>query len=117
MCRWLGLVGQIRPKKLISAIKADVQGAKEWDLPVFKKIAKRFVDKSPYSIGLTSQLALSPSSSVLLSTERHGDGEGRRDRAMLFHQACISTLKLITIFFIIVLPSLLISLFLSLFFK
>ncbi|KAM7476216.1 hypothetical protein LguiB_023459 [Lonicera macranthoides] len=83
---WLGLVGQIRPKKLISAIKADVQGAKEWDLPVFKKIAKRFVDKSPYSIGLTSQLALSPSSSVLLSTEMHGNGEGCRNRAMFFHQ-------------------------------
>uniref|UniRef100_A0A5B7CAI4 Protein TRIGALACTOSYLDIACYLGLYCEROL 4, chloroplastic n=1 Tax=Davidia involucrata TaxID=16924 RepID=A0A5B7CAI4_DAVIN len=83
---WLGLIAQFRPKKLISSIKAEVAGGDEWELPAFKDVAKHFMDKSLYSLGLCSQLSLTSSSSLLLSTEGHGERKGRRTRAMLFHK-------------------------------
>lgn len=83
---WLGIIGQFRPKKLISSIKSEIYGADEWELPVLKDIAKHFLDKSLYSLGLCSQLALSSSSSLLFSTEGHGERKGRRTKAMLFHK-------------------------------
>lgn len=90
--RWLGLIGQFRPKKLISSIKAEVSAADEWEMPSFRDVARHFLDRSLYSIGLCTQLALSSSSSIFLSTEKHGERKGRRSRAMLFHQATIQTL-------------------------
>ncbi|KAK9121163.1 hypothetical protein Syun_018780 [Stephania yunnanensis] len=83
---WLGLYGQFRPKKLISGLKAEVAGGDELELPAFKDIAKHFLDKSLYSLGLCSQLALTPMSSILFSIEGHGERKGRRSRAMLFHK-------------------------------
>ncbi|KAJ4959027.1 hypothetical protein NE237_026138 [Protea cynaroides] len=83
---WLGLVGQFRPKKLFSSIKAEVKRAEELELTTFKEIAKHFVDKSLYAIGLWSQLSLTPETSLLLSTERHGERKKRRYKAMLFHK-------------------------------
>ncbi|KAF5731569.1 protein TRIGALACTOSYLDIACYLGLYCEROL 4 chloroplastic [Tripterygium wilfordii] len=83
---WLGLIGQFRPKKLISAVKKEIARAEEFGLPVIKEAAKQFLDKSLYSIGLSSQFSLSSSSSLLLSTERHGEKKKNRYKMMLFHQ-------------------------------
>lgn len=83
---WYGLVAQFRPKKLISSIKAEVTASDEWELPAFKDVAKHFLDKSIYSLGLCSQIALTSDSSLLLSTEAQGERKGRRTRAMLLHK-------------------------------
>ncbi|KAK6918211.1 hypothetical protein RJ641_016633, partial [Dillenia turbinata] len=80
---WLGLVGQFRPKKLISSIKAELSSGDEWEVPSFKDMASHFLDKSLYSLGVVSQISLSDSSSLLLSTEGHGEKKGRRTKAML----------------------------------
>lgn len=80
------MIGQFRPKKLFSSIKAEVSAAEEWELPLFKEAGKHFLDKSLYALGLCSQIALSSSSSVLLSTEKHGERKSRRSKAMLFHK-------------------------------
>lgn len=87
--RWLGFTGQFRPKKLISDIKAEISTVDEWELPVLKDIGKHFLEKSLYAFGLCSQLSLTPSSSLLLSTEKHGEKKQHRLRAMLFHKARI----------------------------
>ncbi|GER54542.1 At2g44640/F16B22.13 [Striga asiatica] len=87
--RWVGLVGQFRPKKLLSSIKAEASAAKDWQLPLLKNSAKHFLDKSLYKIGLCTQIALTSSSSLLFSTENHGEGKKRRTKAMLVHQAKI----------------------------
>ncbi|KAK8981951.1 hypothetical protein V6N11_037136 [Hibiscus sabdariffa] len=73
---WLGLIGQFRPKKLISAIQTELQNADELELPVLRDAAKHFLDKSLYSIALATQLSLSPSTSLLWSTERQGEKKG-----------------------------------------
>lgn len=83
---WLGLIGQFRPKKLISSISAEIRGADEWELPLVKDVAKHFLDKSLYALGLCSQISLTSSSSLLLSTEKHGERKGRRTRAILLHK-------------------------------
>ncbi|XP_077235193.1 TRIGALACTOSYLDIACYLGLYCEROL-like protein [Tasmannia lanceolata] len=83
---WVGLVGQLRPKKLISSIKAEVVGGDELELPAFKDIGKHFLDKSLYSLGLCSQISLTPASSLFFSTEAHGEKESRRSKAMFFHK-------------------------------
>ncbi|XP_073060836.1 protein TRIGALACTOSYLDIACYLGLYCEROL 4, chloroplastic-like isoform X1 [Primulina eburnea] len=83
---WVGLIGQFRPKKLISSIKAEVSASEEWDLPLLKETAKHFLDKSLYAVGLCSQITLTSSSSLLLSTEKHGEKKKRRTKAMLFHK-------------------------------
>lgn len=83
---WLGIVGQFRPKKLISAIKSELSNADEWELPVFRDAAKHFLDKSLYSIGLWTQFSLTPSSSLILSTERRGEKEGNRKKLMFFQK-------------------------------
>ncbi|XP_011031719.1 PREDICTED: protein TRIGALACTOSYLDIACYLGLYCEROL 4, chloroplastic [Populus euphratica] len=82
---WLGLIGQFRPKKLISSIKGEFTNADEFEWPAFKDVAKHVFDKSIYSLGLFSQISLS-SSSVLLSTERHGDKRRPRYKMMLWHE-------------------------------
>lgn len=93
---WVGLVGQIRPKKLISKLKAEIDVIKEeigptieWEdleLSTFKDLPKCFLDKSFYSLGVCSQLALTKSSSILLSTERSGENEGQRMKAIFAHK-------------------------------
>ncbi|XP_002526501.2 protein TRIGALACTOSYLDIACYLGLYCEROL 4, chloroplastic isoform X1 [Ricinus communis] len=83
---WLGLIGQFRPKKLISSIKAEFSNAEELELSVFRDAAKHIVDKSLYSIGICSQFSPTPSTSLLLSTERHGHSATPRYKFMLFHQ-------------------------------
>ncbi|KAL5795131.1 hypothetical protein ACOSP7_003725 [Xanthoceras sorbifolium] len=83
---WLGLVGQFRPKKLISDIKRDFSGADELEVSVYGDAAKRFLDKSLYSIALCSQISLSPSLSLLWNTERHGDKKARRHKFMLYQK-------------------------------
>lgn len=85
-CRWFGVIGQFRPKKLISSIKAEASAADEWDLPFFKEAAKHFLDKSLYAIGLCSQIALTPLTSILLSTENHGEKKRRHIKAALSHR-------------------------------
>ncbi|KAF7851353.1 hypothetical protein BT93_L4083 [Corymbia citriodora subsp. variegata] len=83
---WLGVVGQFRPKKLIDSIKAEISSVDEWELSALKDVAKHFLDKSLYSLGVCSQLSLSPSSSVLIGTEQLGEKERRRHKLMLFHK-------------------------------
>ncbi|XP_059651684.1 protein TRIGALACTOSYLDIACYLGLYCEROL 4, chloroplastic [Cornus florida] len=83
---WVGLIAQFRPKKLISSIKEEVASMDEWELLAIKDVAKHFLDKSLYSLGLCSQFSLNSSSSLLLSTEAHGEKKGRRTKAMLFHK-------------------------------
>ncbi|KAF8113863.1 hypothetical protein N665_0045s0102 [Sinapis alba] len=82
---WLGLVGQFKPKKLFADIKANISKAEEWDLQLFKNTTKHIVDKSLYSIGLWTQIALGSSSSLLLSAERHGDKDGLRKKLIFVH--------------------------------
>ncbi|CAN8318485.1 unnamed protein product [Cochlearia groenlandica] len=82
---WLGLVGQFKPRKLFADIKADITKAEEWDLQLFKDTTKHIVDKSLYSIGLWTQIALGSSSSLLLNAESLGDKKGLRKKLMLVH--------------------------------
>ncbi|KAG9134104.1 hypothetical protein Leryth_004796 [Lithospermum erythrorhizon] len=83
---WLGLIGQFRPKKLISNLKAELCEGDEWELPAFKDVAKHFLDKSLFSLGLCSQIALTAKSSMLFSTEMQGEKKRRCYKAMLFHK-------------------------------
>lgn len=83
---WLGLIGQFRPKKLISAIRTELQSADELELSVFRDAAKHFLDKSLYSVALATQLSLSPSTSLLWSTEKQGEKKGYRNKFKLYHQ-------------------------------
>ncbi|GMN62026.1 hypothetical protein TIFTF001_031091 [Ficus carica] len=68
--RWLGLIGQFRPKKLFSSIRAEFKGD-DGELPSFKDVARHFLDKSLYSFGLSTQLSPTPSTSIKWSTEGH----------------------------------------------
>lgn len=86
MYRWLGVIGQIRPKKLISNLKAEFLSNDDSEFPTFNDVAKHFLDKSLYSLGLCTQLSLIPSSSIKLSAEGHGEEE-KRHKMMLFHKA------------------------------
>ncbi|WOK94940.1 protein TRIGALACTOSYLDIACYLGLYCEROL 4, chloroplastic [Canna indica] len=85
---WMGLVGQFRPRKLISSIKKEVEVAlgDELEWTVVKDVAKHFLDKSLYSLGLFSQFSLTPDTSILFNVEKHGDKKGRRTKAMLLHK-------------------------------
>ncbi|KAM1140247.1 hypothetical protein EV1_039922 [Malus domestica] len=58
------------------------------EVPTFKDVAKHVLDKSLYSFGFwhTASLLLSPSSSIKLSTEGHGEKKGRPNKLMLFHK-------------------------------
>lgn len=79
------MVGQFKPKKLFADIKTSISKAEEWDLQLFKDTTKHIVDKSLYSVGLWTQIALGSSSSLLLSAERLGDKEGIRKKLMFVH--------------------------------
>ncbi|KAL8253978.1 hypothetical protein R6Q59_032199 [Mikania micrantha] len=82
---WLGLVGQLRPIKLLSSVKAEVLRA-DSTVPRFKRAAKKFFDKSFYSIGLCSHLDLSESTSILVNVEKDGQGKNKRTKGILFHK-------------------------------
>ncbi|KAK8961223.1 hypothetical protein KSP40_PGU016681 [Platanthera guangdongensis] len=84
--RWVGLVGQFRPRKLISMIKKEVTRREEMDLSIFRDIGKHFFDKSIYAIGLLSQFYLTDDTTLMLNVERHGERKGRRAKAVLFHK-------------------------------
>lgn len=84
--RWLGLVGQVRPKKLIAALKAEVSQIEEWDISVVKDLAMTFLEKSVYSVGLLSQIALGSSGSLLLNMEKHGERKGINQKLMIYQQ-------------------------------
>ncbi|XP_057452055.1 protein TRIGALACTOSYLDIACYLGLYCEROL 4, chloroplastic [Lotus japonicus] len=83
---WLGVTGQFRPRKLITDIKNEITNADEFDLSTVKDVAKHFIDKSLFSIGLTSQFAFSSSTSMLFNIEGHGEKERRRKKLMLLHK-------------------------------
>ncbi|KAJ0258552.1 hypothetical protein HA466_0073230 [Hirschfeldia incana] len=85
---WAGLVGQFKPKKLFTDVKTSIRNirkAEEWDLQLFKDATKHFVDKSLYSVGLWTQIAIGSSSSLLLSAERLGDKDGIRKKLIFVH--------------------------------
>lgn len=82
---WLGLVGQLRPLKLLSSVKAEAFRA-DSTVPRFKRVVKKFIDKSFYSIGLCSHLDLSESTSVMLNAEKDGQSKNRRTKAILLHK-------------------------------
>ena len=50
----MGLIGQFRPRKLISSIKTELANADELDLVALRDIGKQFLEKSLYAIGLCS---------------------------------------------------------------
>ncbi|KAH0882293.1 hypothetical protein HID58_058389 [Brassica napus] len=81
-----GLVGQFKPKKLFADIKTSISKAEEWDLQLFKDTTKHIVDKSLYSVGLWTQIALGSSSSLLLNAERLGDKKGIRKKLMFLEK-------------------------------
>ncbi|XP_039045368.1 protein TRIGALACTOSYLDIACYLGLYCEROL 4, chloroplastic-like [Hibiscus syriacus] len=83
---WIGLIGQFKPKKLVSAVKKELLSADELELSVFRDAAKHFLDKSLYSIALATQLSLSPSTSLLWNTERLGGKKGYRNKFKIYHQ-------------------------------
>lgn len=83
------MVGQFRPKKLISSIKAELSAADSLELPVLKDVARQFLDKSLYTYGLCSQFSPSPFSSVYVSTEGHGERKGHRHKAMFYQKVSI----------------------------
>ncbi|XP_078445984.1 TRIGALACTOSYLDIACYLGLYCEROL-like protein isoform X2 [Wolffia australiana] len=83
---WMGLIGQIRPRKLISSIKTEVANADEFDLVAIKDIAKQFLDKSLYAVGLCSQFSPNPDTSLLFSIEGHGEQDKSRSKATLIHK-------------------------------
>lgn len=80
------MVGQFRPRKLISNIKKEVMSGDELEIPAFKDVAKHIVDKSLYALGLFSQISLTDDTSLLFNVERHGERKGRRSKATLFHK-------------------------------
>ncbi|PPR96670.1 hypothetical protein GOBAR_AA24004 [Gossypium barbadense] len=69
-----------RPKKLISAIKTELQNADELELSVFRDAANHFLDKSLYSIALATQLSLPPF--FLMWSEK----KGYWNKFKLYHQ-------------------------------
>ncbi|KAI4345319.1 hypothetical protein L6164_012451 [Bauhinia variegata] len=83
---WLALVGQFRPKKLIADIKNEISKADELELSIFKDVGKHLIDKSHYSLGLFSQFSPTPSTSMLVCTEGHGEQKRFRHKMMLFHK-------------------------------
>ncbi|CAN1156854.1 Protein TRIGALACTOSYLDIACYLGLYCEROL 4, chloroplastic [Linum perenne] len=96
---WLGLVAQLRPKRLISSIikrdlfnpdffNRELFNAERWSSPEFKDVAKLVLNDSlyPLALGAYTQFSPNPSTSLLLSTECHGDKKKPRLKFMLFHQ-------------------------------
>uniref|UniRef100_A0A2P2IJW9 Uncharacterized protein n=2 Tax=Rhizophora mucronata TaxID=61149 RepID=A0A2P2IJW9_RHIMU len=83
---WLALIGQFRPRKLFSSIKAELSNADELDFSAFKDAAKHILDKSLYSFGLFTHLSLSSSTSLMLSTERHGEKKRPRYKMILLQE-------------------------------
>ncbi|XP_020586748.1 protein TRIGALACTOSYLDIACYLGLYCEROL 4, chloroplastic [Phalaenopsis equestris] len=83
---WFGLVGQFRPRKLISSIKKDLSSTEYSDLSIFKEIGKHFVDKSLYALGFFSQFSLSDDTSLLFNVEKHGERKAPRSKVVLFHK-------------------------------
>ncbi|KAL0547980.1 hypothetical protein IC582_012419 [Cucumis melo] len=83
---WVGLVGQFRPKKLISLLKAKLSDEDGFELSDLKDVARLLLDKSHYTYGICSQFSPSPFSSVYVSTEKHGERKGRRHKAMFYHR-------------------------------
>ncbi|XP_011093485.1 protein TRIGALACTOSYLDIACYLGLYCEROL 4, chloroplastic isoform X2 [Sesamum indicum] len=63
-----------------------ISGAEEWELPLLKDAAKHFLDKSLYAIGLCSMIPLTSSSSLLLSSEKHGERKRRQTKAVFLHE-------------------------------
>lgn len=86
---WLGIVGQFRPKKLMSNIKAEVSNAfasDELEVPSFKDITNHVLDKSLYALALCTHIPITSSSSLILSSEAHGERKGRRNKLLFFHK-------------------------------
>ena len=90
----MGLIGQFRPRKLISSIKTELANADELDLVALRDIGKQFLDKSLYAIGLCSQFSPTPDTSLLFGIEGHGEREKRRTKATLIHKVFISFLSI-----------------------
>lgn len=82
---WLGLVGQIRPRKLLSSLKAEAFRA-DPKVSRFKRVFKKFFDKSFYSFGSSSYLELGSSTSVLLNVEKDGQRKNRHTKAVVHHK-------------------------------
>ncbi|ESW06360.1 hypothetical protein PHAVU_010G041600 [Phaseolus vulgaris] len=83
---WLTMTGQFRPRKLFADVKNEISNAEDFDLSTVKDVAKHFVDKSLFSLGLTSQFAFPPSTSVLFGIEGHGEKERLRRKVMVYHK-------------------------------
>lgn len=86
MYRWVGLIGQIRPIKLISSVASEALQA-DLTLPSIKSVVKNFFDKSFYSIGLMSHLDVGPLTSVVVNVEKDGQRKNRHTKALIHHKA------------------------------
>ncbi|CAI9292382.1 unnamed protein product [Lactuca saligna] len=82
---WLGLIGQIRPIKLISSVASEALQA-DLTLPSIKNVVKNFFDKSFYSIGLMSHLDVGPLTSVVVNVEKDGQRKNRHTKALIHHK-------------------------------
>ncbi|KAL4562913.1 hypothetical protein LXL04_026944 [Taraxacum kok-saghyz] len=91
---WLGLIGQIRPIKLLSSVKNEAFRDNSTE-PAFKRVVKKFFDKSFYSIGLLSHVDVGPLTSVLVNVEKDGQGKNRRTKALFHHKASYTFLLLL----------------------
>lgn len=83
---WLGLVGQFRPKKLMSNIKAEMYNGDELQIPSLKDVIKHAFDKSLYALALCTHIPITSSTSLFLSSEAHGERKGHRNKLLLFHK-------------------------------
>lgn len=83
---WLGLVGQVRPKTLLANLKNELSLVEELDMTAVKDVAENFLEKSVYSIGLLSQIALTSSTSLLFSMEKHAERKGSSPKFLMYHQ-------------------------------
>ncbi|MED6111634.1 hypothetical protein PIB30_053984 [Stylosanthes scabra] len=82
---WLGVTGQFRPRKLIAEIKNEISNIEEFDISIVKDVAKHFLDKSMFSLGIHSEFALTSSTSASISVEGHPE-KGRRQKLKVYHK-------------------------------
>ncbi|XP_074280055.1 protein TRIGALACTOSYLDIACYLGLYCEROL 4, chloroplastic-like isoform X1 [Silene latifolia] len=83
---WVGLIGQFRPKMLLSNIKTEFTACEGNKLSALMNIGIHFLDKSLYSLGLCTQIPITSSSSLFFSSEAHGGRNGLCNKLVLFHK-------------------------------
>ncbi|KAL8129065.1 hypothetical protein V2J09_018220 [Rumex salicifolius] len=83
---WIAFLGQIRPKQLISKVKSQVSATQSWDVSAFQNLAKAVLDKSTMSSSVVAEIPVTKSSSMILSSENHGETKGPSNRLVYYHE-------------------------------